>query len=579
MANGKKRGGDDMIGPGPGRALGHLKRAKTEILTDPGSPENPGQVTDLTHVDAGVLNWTEVDDGTGNPAKYAIRFGSPTITGWAAAYPTEVAITEGQTGIGETFVYDTGQTSGDYEYQLITYRGTLDVDAVFGLHSNVEAFSLGGALVAGTVTAEATGATTVDLTSGVASGGTGPYTYQWHRDTSPGFTPSGANDIVGFTSLTETDTGLDPETTYYYKVVATDDVAATATSNEVSATTDADSLVAGTATAASAGETSVSLSATVASGGTAPYTYQWHFSTSPGFTPSGGNAIAGFTSLSETHTGRTTDVTYYYKLVATDDVSATATSNETSATPSASNEPAGYAVIGEHTFSTKEEGGWNLPGAGANLTIQTDATEPESPPNVGRVLFGQGLPTSGSLIPVSLGKTGWSSADFYFRFSMKYSANWQGHSSGVNKVFYWTDSSSGGGGDPLICRCQGSDAGDMNFQVVTQNPDLSPVTVIYRWDSAGNGVSPSLADATIDRDTWYVIEVLIRANTPGSADGEIHVWIDGTKILEFTNVEMVSPDSDGTFDNCRGEPVWGGSGDSVEEDMYLYWGHFYLSTP
>lgn len=74
------------------------------------------------------------------------------------------------------------------------------------------------------------GKTKLSLVTAAATGGTGPYTYQWYRSTSNGFTPGAGNAISGATSLTLTDSGLTAGTTYYYKVRATDAVAATADS-------------------------------------------------------------------------------------------------------------------------------------------------------------------------------------------------------------------------------------------------------------------------------------------------------------------------------------------------------------
>lgn len=101
------------------------------------------------------------------------------------------------------------------------------------------ALGASGVLTSGSASGSATGTTTASVSVGTASGGTAPYTYQWYRDTTPGFTPSGANDVVGATSTTLNDTGLTPGTTYYYKAIATDNVAATVTSSEVSLTTTA----------------------------------------------------------------------------------------------------------------------------------------------------------------------------------------------------------------------------------------------------------------------------------------------------------------------------------------------------
>jgi len=77
-------------------------------------------------------------------------------------------------------------------------------------------------LTAGVITLLSTGAQTASLSATAATGGTGPYTYQWYRSTTSGFTPGGGNAVSGATALTLDDTGLIPNTTYYYKLVATD---------------------------------------------------------------------------------------------------------------------------------------------------------------------------------------------------------------------------------------------------------------------------------------------------------------------------------------------------------------------
>jgi len=75
---------------------------------------------------------------------------------------------------------------------------------------------------AGALSKVLVGQSNVNLSSAVATGGTGPYTYQWYRSTTTGFTPGAGNIITGATSLTLADSGLLAGTTYYYVVVATD---------------------------------------------------------------------------------------------------------------------------------------------------------------------------------------------------------------------------------------------------------------------------------------------------------------------------------------------------------------------
>lgn len=77
-------------------------------------------------------------------------------------------------------------------------------------------------LTAGTLSQTSVASNSAQLAATAATGGTGPYTYQWYRSTSSGFTPGGGNLISGAMALTLSDTGLIPNTVYYYKVVATD---------------------------------------------------------------------------------------------------------------------------------------------------------------------------------------------------------------------------------------------------------------------------------------------------------------------------------------------------------------------
>jgi fibronectin type 3 domain-containing protein len=94
-------------------------------------------------------------------------------------------------------------------------------------------------------------------------------------------------------------------------------------------------LTAGIASATS-GDTTVALTASSPTGGTAPYTYQWFRSTSSG---TKGSAISGATSRPYTDTGRTNGTTYYYTLTVTDSAAASVDYPQVSATPETAEEP------------------------------------------------------------------------------------------------------------------------------------------------------------------------------------------------------------------------------------------------
>lgn len=76
------------------------------------------------------LEWTEVDNGGGEPADYDLRIGCPTIS-WGSASSSAVQL-EGS-AVGASRVVDvTPQPAPSCEYMMVSYRGTLNQDAVFG---------------------------------------------------------------------------------------------------------------------------------------------------------------------------------------------------------------------------------------------------------------------------------------------------------------------------------------------------------------------------------------------------------------------------------------------------------------
>lgn len=97
-------------------------------------------------------------------------------------------------------------------------------------------------ITAGTLSQVSVGSTVASLLATAATAGTAPYAYQWYRSTVTGFSTGAGNLIAGATALALNDTGLIPGTTYYYKVVATDAVPATATYTQLTVVTAAPTL-------------------------------------------------------------------------------------------------------------------------------------------------------------------------------------------------------------------------------------------------------------------------------------------------------------------------------------------------
>lgn len=138
-------------------------------------------------------------------------------------------------------------------------------------------------------------------------------------------------------------------------------------------------LSSGTASWTSATNAAINLSATAASGGTAPYTYQWHRSTTSGFTPGGGNALSGATSLTLSDTTAAASTNYFYKLVSTDSATATVTSNQVAGRLWGATIKVGFigdSITNGHLVTTK-------PGTLTGATLSTQAFRPVTVVNQG----------------------------------------------------------------------------------------------------------------------------------------------------------------------------------------------------
>lgn len=131
-------------GSSNGNAYGHSKKDATVSVTQV-APERPGRVTDLgvtsTTLSSATLSFTEVDDGTGSPADYLVRFQvSPVDWGTATDVGSGTCSTPVQgSGVGATRTCTVSNLvpSTDYQFQLVAYRGSYPSDMVYGDLSNV----------------------------------------------------------------------------------------------------------------------------------------------------------------------------------------------------------------------------------------------------------------------------------------------------------------------------------------------------------------------------------------------------------------------------------------------------------
>ncbi len=226
------------------------------------------------------------------------------------------------------------------------------------------------------------------------------------------------------------------------------------------------------------------------------------------------------------------------------------------------NEPAGLTLISTRMFDAKIESGW-LDRGDAAFSIQPDAAAPLSPGSVGQALFRAGMAGGSGPINVRREINTLNYHTVYLRFPFMVSSNWQGHSTGVNKIFFiWI------GAQPRVFfRMMGSGSGALLPRINLQNDPLDVGTL------AGN------VDATkaIVRGRWHDVEILMQSNTSGNADGIVKLWVDGVLVTSYSNIEFASATESHIWETVSWNPTWGGWGDTVVADMWQRIDSCYIS--
>lgn len=235
-------------------------------------------------------------------------------------------------------------------------------------------------------------------------------------------------------------------------------------------------------------------------------------------------------------------------------------------------EPGAYATIAARTFAQFGEGGWyDNTGSNHYRVGLADAGAPSD--NVGRVHYWAGM--EGGISPASTA-TAFKfdgRSELYIHFWIKFDDDWQGHDSGGNKIMFVTDESFGGAGDPVYVATYGADSAALQLQIRLQGPGS------HKSLSSGSAnLKPNVGPGTISRGQWHRVEIVLVMNSGTTYDGEAHVWLDGQKSLEYRDVLFEDSDSSNhRFDNVRWGPVWGGTGDTVEAEMFMWMDDLYVS--
>ena len=240
-------------------------------------------------------------------------------------------------------------------------------------------------------------------------------------------------------------------------------------------------------------------------------------------------------------------------------------------------EPSGSGVIDERRFDCLSstptcEPGWAFSQNYVNgFSVVQDLTAPKSPPNVSQQNFLPALP--GGSAPAtaerSFGGNG-AKKTLYSEAWIKLSSDFVGHPSSTNKLVHFFIN----GANKAFLMARGTGTG-----LLVPAIGLQGLAAPY---DAGSQVAtsvnllPNRGSASIVRGQWHRYETITVANTPNTANGAITVWLDGVKVLEYTNIMFVST-GPAKWDAVQWSPTWGGLGGTIVQPFFAQMDNLYLS--
>ena len=570
-----------------GLVTGHVAGSATITATSEGvsgtaavsvAATNPDTVTDLAVSgltdSSATLTFTEVNDGTGASASYFVRFAGAPIS-WGSATDVaqgtcKVPMAGTKIGAKRSCTVVGLQASTAYEFQLVAFRGTLNLDAVFGGLSNITHGE-----TASTTSASVSSVAVSPDSASVAVGSTQQYTATLtdaNGDTLSGRTITWASSNASVASVASN--GL-----------ATGHVAGsatiTATSEGVSGTVAVlvTSLNPGSVTGLAVSgisDTSVTLSFTEVNDGTGlPASYFVRFADAP---ISWGSAtdvaqgtckvpMAGTTigaKRSCTVVGLKASTAYEFQLVPfrgtlnvdavfgglSNVANAFTTAGATVPPPPPSvaafpNEPSGFTVIEETGWEGSTLGNWSriFQSADKPVTIETVGDSPLGESKVLQIGFAAGHEGGGGTeLRYDIPSTARPS-ELYVGFYIQVSADWQGHSSAINKMVYLSD----------------GDANTFSATWYEMFGSGSNPLDLYVVNQSSTGFHENVNQIVFQRGRWHRVEIYQQQG------GLVRVWVDGALAIDrVSGSTRTTP-----FDGVVLSGIWGGIGDTKDHWDYM----------
>ena len=204
---------------------------------------------------------------------------------------------------------------------------------------------------------------------------------------------------------------------------------------------------------------------------------------------------------------------------------------------------------------------WNATGA---FSVVQDPSAPMSPPNVGQLTYRAGF--TGGSGPGAVSPRAFSFNTLHVSLWMRLSTNFQNHQTGTNKiVHFWIN-----GINRLYLMARGPD--------LLVAVGLQQLAAPFANGTGQSGTSVNLLpnivpSAAFGRGQWRRVDMLLTANSPGSANGAVVVFLDGVRVLGYSGIMFAGPGGSGRWEDLSWNPTWGGLGDVVIDEMFTQVDH------
>jgi len=229
------------------------------------------------------------------------------------------------------------------------------------------------------------------------------------------------------------------------------------------------------------------------------------------------------------------------------------------------NEPTGFTQLADCGFSSATEDGWYDDSA-PSFAKTSDASAPKSPSDVLYAFYPAGWASGGG--PVAQCKDLYTAHRYlYISLWVRLSPNFHGEQTRTNKIAYiWIHNNP-----TTFLSCEGADADDLFILPRLQNcPDARD----HLPRNAGN---PN--DDRVTRNAWHRVEMLLYANTPGTANGIWKLWFDGVLTHDYSDVAFCDVAQSTDWEIIALRPIWGGNtADTVPADQWMYIDHYFASA-